>query len=107
MNNILISRSAPQKMAAPLLRLEWDSRFMPSALFQTGRAANMPAHPDNSCSVATDYNFSFMVIDALGLFNGPNSPFGAQPGMIHLASYREGIVEQFRGTRAINTPFAC
>ncbi|MBC7875546.1 MAG: hypothetical protein H7Y59_00130 [Anaerolineales bacterium] len=26
--------------------------------------------------------------------------------MIHLASYREGIVEQFRGTRAINTPFS-
>ena len=63
-----------------------------------------PGSPGNRVAVATDYNFSFIVIDALGLFNGPNSPFGAQPGMIHLASYREGIVEQFRATRAINTP---
>ena len=69
-----------------------------------GTSSEHPGSPGNRVVVAADYNFSFMVIDALGLFNNPNSPFGAQPGMIHLASYREGIVEQFRATRAINTP---
>jgi hypothetical protein len=43
--------------------------------------------------VATDYNFNFIVLDALT----------EQEPMLHLASYREGMVEQFRGSRAINT----
>ena len=43
--------------------------------------------------VATDYNFNFIVLDALT----------EQEPVVHLASYREGMVEQFRGSRAINT----
>jgi len=43
--------------------------------------------------VAADYNFTFMVLQTLT----------TQPPMIHLASYRQGLVEQFRGSRAINT----
>src|SRR5690606_38924815 len=50
--------------------------------------------PGNRVMVAVDYNFTFIVMDI----------FGFQPNMIHLASYREGIVEQFRAARAINTP---
>lgn len=52
-----------------------------------------PGSPGNRVVVAADYNFTFMVLPIFG-FNE----------MIHLASYREGIVEQFRATRAINTP---
>jgi hypothetical protein len=44
--------------------------------------------------VATDYNFGFIVLPV----------FGIEPDMIHLTSYRQGINEQFRATRAINTP---
>lgn len=50
--------------------------------------------PGQSVVVATDYNFTFIVLPV----------FGIEPDMIHLASYREGINEQFRATRAINTP---
>ncbi|MBL8050476.1 MAG: pilus assembly protein [Anaerolineales bacterium] len=49
--------------------------------------------PGNRVVVAADYNFTFMVLPIFGFEE-----------MIHLASYREGIVEQFRATRAINTP---
>lgn len=49
--------------------------------------------PGNRVVVAADYNFTFIVLPIFG-FNE----------MVHLASYREGIVEQFRATRAINTP---
>ncbi|MBK9781410.1 MAG: pilus assembly protein [Anaerolineales bacterium] len=44
--------------------------------------------------VMADYNFRFMVLPI----------FGIEPDMIHLASYRQGIVERFRASRAINTP---
>ncbi len=44
--------------------------------------------------VAADYNFTFIVLPL----------FGIKPNMIHLASYREGQVEQFRGSKSINTP---
>ena len=50
--------------------------------------------PGNRVVVAADYNFTFIVMDL----------FGFEPKMVHLASYREGIVEQFRASRAINTP---
>ena len=53
-----------------------------------------PGSPGQRVVVAADYNFTFIVLPA----------FGIEPDMIHLASYREGIVENFRATRAINTP---
>ncbi|MBE0681426.1 MAG: pilus assembly protein, partial [Anaerolineales bacterium] len=53
-----------------------------------------PGAPGNRVIVAADYNFTFIVLPV----------FGIEPSMIHLASYREGIVEQFRAVRAINTP---
>ncbi len=43
--------------------------------------------------VAADYNFHFIVLPI----------FKIEPAMIHLASYRQGVVEQFRGSRAVNT----
>lgn len=52
-----------------------------------------PGSPGNRVVVAADYNFTFIVLPIFGFDE-----------MIHLASYREGIVEQFRATRAINTP---
>lgn len=75
-----------------------------SCRLPNGTSSDHPGAAGERVVVAADYNFSFMVIDLLGLFNSPGSPFGSQPPMIHLASYREGIVEQFRATRAINTP---
>jgi len=50
--------------------------------------------PGERVAVAVDYNFTFIVLPV----------FGIEPDVIHLASYREGINEQFRATRAINTP---
>src|ERR1700690_351164 len=49
--------------------------------------------PGQEVVVAADYNFTFIVL--------PRLPFvaGFVP-MIHLASYREGIVEEFRATRS-------
>ncbi len=53
--------------------------------------------PGQKVVVAADYNFTFLVLPKLPFLAGFNP-------MIHLASYREGIVEQFRATRSINTP---
>jgi hypothetical protein len=50
--------------------------------------------PGDTVVVSADYNFTFIILPA----------FGVQPGMIHLASYRQGIVEQFRVSRVVNTP---
>jgi hypothetical protein len=44
--------------------------------------------------VAADYNFTFIVLPLIT----------EQQPMIHLASYRQGTVELFRGTHGINTP---
>ncbi|MCC6498736.1 MAG: pilus assembly protein [Anaerolineales bacterium] len=53
-----------------------------------------PGSPGETVVVAADYNFTFIVLPI----------FGIEPDMIHLASYRQGIVENFRATRAVNTP---
>jgi hypothetical protein len=50
--------------------------------------------PGDTVVVSVDYNFTFIVLPA----------FGIHPAMIHLASYRQGIVEQFRVSRVVNTP---
>ena len=42
--------------------------------------------PDAQVFVAADYNFTFIVLPALGI----------QPDMIHLASYRSGVNESFK-----------
>jgi hypothetical protein len=52
------------------------------------------ALPGQRVVVAADYNFTFIVLPV----------FGIEPDMIHLASYREGFVENFRVSRVINTP---
>ncbi|HRQ33728.1 MAG TPA: TadE/TadG family type IV pilus assembly protein, partial [Anaerolineales bacterium] len=61
-----------------------------------GSPSEHPGSPGQRVVVAADYNFTFIVLSA----------FGIQPEMIHLASYREGIVENFRAVRAINTPLS-
>ncbi|HPP64355.1 MAG TPA: TadE/TadG family type IV pilus assembly protein, partial [Anaerolineales bacterium] len=53
-----------------------------------------PGGPGDRVIVAADYNFTFIVLPALGI----------RPNMIHLASYREGIVEQFRVGRVVKVP---
>ncbi|MFN8411922.1 MAG: TadE/TadG family type IV pilus assembly protein [Anaerolineales bacterium] len=72
--------------------------FTPPRMAQPVYASCAPnenaGQPGERVVVATDYNFTFIVLPA----------FGIQPSMIHLASYREGINEQFRATRSINTP---
>ncbi len=50
-----------------------------------------PADSGQRVFVAADYNFNFIVLPV----------FKIEPSMIHLASYRQGFVEQFRGSRAI------
>lgn len=59
-----------------------------------GTFSENAASPGQRVVVAADYNFTFMVLPI----------FNIEPSMVHLASYREGIVELFRATRAINTP---
>ncbi len=52
--------------------------------------------PGEYVAVAADYNFAFIVLPV----------FKIEPSMIHLASFRQGVVEQFYATRAINTPIS-
>jgi len=64
-----------------------------SAVYSKCHDTEDAADSGGRVSVAVDYNFNFII---LPLFKSGTS-------MIHLTSYREGLVEEFRGSRAVNT----
>lgn len=80
---------------------QWTAPIMGSttvyaSCMKGGVSSEDPGVPGGLVIVGADYNFTFIV---LPLFN-------IKPSMIHLASFRQGQVEQFRATRAINTPLS-
>ncbi len=72
----------------------FEEPVMSGTVYASCHNTEDPADSGQRVFVATDYNFNFMVLPAMT----------EQPPMVHLASYRRGTVEIFRGSRAINTP---
>ncbi|HUI88168.1 MAG TPA: TadE/TadG family type IV pilus assembly protein [Anaerolineales bacterium] len=75
----------------------WIAPEMEQPIYASCSPNEDPGGPRDTVVVGADYNFTFIVF--------PRLPFvaGFIP-MIHLASYREGTVENFRATRSIDTP---
>ncbi len=72
----------------------WTPPIMSQPIYADCTPAEDAGNGGDTVYVAADYNFTFIVLPLLS----------EQQPMIHLASYRQGIVELFRGTHGINTP---
>jgi len=92
--NVTVCSDHEESDAAPPIAFTFTPPQLGGSQYAQCDASEHPGEPGDRVFVATDYNFRFIVLPI----------FGIEPAAIHLAAYREGVVEQFRVSRLLVLP---